>query len=58
MGYFIAVAVALVAYRLGVRSGLTRGMEHGWRMEDRSFLARLRRTPEGSPPDEGPSSGE
>ncbi|MBA3690236.1 MAG: hypothetical protein H0W82_02345 [Actinobacteria bacterium] len=57
MGYFIA-AVALVAYRLGVRSGLTRGLEHGWRNEDRALIDRLRRRPGGTSTDEDPGSGE
>ncbi|MEP6476095.1 MAG: hypothetical protein ABJC60_02370 [Actinomycetota bacterium] len=58
MGYFITVAVALMAYRLGVRSGLTRGMEHGWRNEDRALIDRLRRRPGRTATDEDPGSGE
>ncbi|MDP9328597.1 MAG: hypothetical protein M3P10_10345 [Actinomycetota bacterium] len=58
MGYFTLIAVAVLAYRIGVRKGVVRSLELGWRREDRAFVDRLRRTPVGSPTDEDPNSSE
>ncbi len=56
--WIIAVAVALVAYGIGFRNGVSRGLEHGWRGEDRALVDRLRRRPGGTSTDEDPGSSE
>ncbi len=56
--WIITVAVALVAYRFGFRNGMTQGLEHGWRGEDRALVGRLRRSPGGTSTREDPGSGE
>jgi hypothetical protein len=57
VAYLIVAVVALLAYRFGFRSGLTRGLQQGWRNEDRALVDRLGRTPGGNSTDEGPGTG-
>lgn len=56
--WIVAVAVALVPYRFGLRNGESRGLEHGWRTQDRALVDRLRRRPGGTSTDEDPGSSE